>query len=94
MFPSGWEIAGGVDFVVNVKESVLSPWSEVRVSCQGDFLFILLITVSSSTMVKGSYALFSSWIEKGVVCITFSVQTLLTRISGLWAGGSGSFLFL
>ena len=29
MFPSWWEVAGGVNFVVNVKESVLSPWTKV-----------------------------------------------------------------
>ena len=52
------------------------------------------MAVSSSTMVNGSYALFSSCVAEGKVCITFSVQSLLTRMSGLWAGGSGSFLFL
>ena len=29
VFPSRWEVAGGVDYVVNINETVLSPWSEV-----------------------------------------------------------------
>ena len=96
MFPGWWEVASGVNFVVNVKGSGprCIKQFKVRVSCPGDFLFILLMAVSSSTMVNGSYALCNSWSEEGVVCIVFSVQALLTRISGLWAGGSGSFLFL
>ena len=45
-------------------------------------------------MVNGLYALFNSCMAEGKVCIVFSVQSLLTGMTGLWAGGSGSFLFL
>ena len=47
------------------------------------------MAVSSSTMVNGTFALFNSCMAEGRVCIVFSVRSLLTGISGLWAGGRG-----
>ena len=64
----------------SLKQSIVSS------SCPGAFLFILLMTLFSSSMVNGLYVFRSSALVCGLLCMMFSDQLLSTLMLGWWLG--------